>query len=241
VIEDQSAIEHCEVSIVLPVYNESLILEKNVAQVDQAVGAVTSSYEIMIVEDGSTDGSDMIAGSLSQKNSRILHLHSDTRLGKGGALKGAFKKCRGEVVLFMDVDLATNLKHIEEFIKLINEGNDAIVGSRARRGSRVHRPLARKITSHGYNILVNLLFQDGILDHQCGFKAFNRKALRSIIDEVVDDGFFFDTELLIRIRRRGLRIVECPIEWTEPRVSHVHEDPFTLFLKLVELRFQIWS
>jgi glycosyltransferase involved in cell wall biosynthesis len=238
-ISDHSTIEQCEVSIVLPVYNEFLILEKNVAQVDQAVRAVTSSYEIVIVEDGSTDDSDRIASSLSQKNSRIIHLHSDTRLGKGGALKSAFKKCRGDVVLFMDIDLATNLRHIDEFIKLIDEGNDAIVGSRARRGAKVHRPLVRKIASHGYNLLVNILFYDRVYDHQCGFKAFRRTVLASVIDEVDDNGFFFDTELLVRVRRKGYRIVECPIEWVEPRVSYVHEDPITLFFKLIVLRFQL--
>jgi glycosyltransferase involved in cell wall biosynthesis len=223
----------------LPVYNESLILERNVAQVDQVVRALTSSYEIVIVEDGSTDGSDTIASSLSQKNSRIIHLHSDTRLGKGGALKNAFKKCRGDDVLFMDIDLATNLKHIEEFVKLIGEGNDAVVGSRARRGAKVRRPLVRRIASHGYNVLVNILFYDRIYDHQCGFKAFRRSVLASVMDEVDDNGFFFDTELMVRIQRKGYRIIECPIEWLEPRISYVHENPITLFFKLIVLRFRL--
>jgi hypothetical protein len=143
------------------------------------------------------------------------------------------------MVVFMDIDLATNLKHIGEFINLIRADYDAIIGSRARHGSKVRRPLLRKIASHGYNMLVNLLFADHIYDHQCGFKAFRREALESVISEVNDSGFFFDTELLIRMQKKGFRMIERPVEWIEPRVSYVHEDPLTLFLKLVKLKLQM--
>ncbi len=228
-----------EVSIVLPVYNESLILEKNVKLVEKAVREVASSYEIIVVEDGSSDGSDTIASIMSQQNSSITHLHSNMRLGKGGALKSAFKRCSGDVIAFMDIDLATNLKHIGEFINLIRTGYDAAVASRARPGAKVRRPLLRKIASHGYNLLVNLVFADHIYDHQCGFKAFSRQVLESVMPEVNDNGFFFDTELLVRIRKKGFRMVERPVEWIEPRVSYVHEDPSTLFLKLVTLKLQM--
>lgn len=238
VLHPLSATERSEVSIILPVYNESALLEKNVKAIEVAIHQTTSSYEIIIVEDGSTDDSSAIASTISQRNHRITHIHSDTRLGKGGAIKKAFGTCAGDIVVFMDIDLATNLKYLKDSIKLIREGHDAAIGSRAKSGSKVKRPLLRKIASHGYNILVNTFFNDGIFDHQCGFKAFSRQSVKPVVDEVIDSDFFFDTEFLIRIHRRGLSIVEFPIEWTEPRASYLHEDPLTLFVKLIRLRLQ---
>jgi len=212
-----------------------------VKAVDGVIRHITTSYEIIIVEDGSTDDSAAIARTISQRNSRISHIHSDTRLGKGGAIKRAFGTCTGDVVIFMDIDLATNLRHIRESIELIGKGYDAALGSRAKSGSKVRRPLLRKLASHGYNILVNVLFNDGIFDHQCGFKAFDRLSVGPLIDEVTDSDFFFDTEFLVRIHKGGFSMVEIPVEWTEPRVSYVHEDPFSLFLKLVMLKLHMMN
>ena len=205
--------------------------------IESAVRAITSSYEIIIVEDGSTDGSEDIARTMSCENPRIIHLHSSMRLGKGGALKRAFQNCRGDSIIFMDIDLATSLKHISESVSIIKHGHAVVVGSRFARGSRVKRPLSRKMASLAYNTLVNMLFHDGVSDHQCGFKGFTRKTLKTIIDEVNDNEFFFDTELIVRLWRKGFSLVELPIEWAEPRVSYLHEDPVRMFFKLWKLRF----
>ena len=228
-----------EVSVVLPVYNESSILRSNVLLVESVVKAIASSYEIIIVEDGSTDGSDRIAETMSRENPKIIHLHSETRLGKGNALKKALKYCKGETVVFMDIDLATNLRHVSELIDLIRSGHAAIVGSRLARGARVRRPISRKIASLAYNLLVNVLFYDGVFDHQCGFKGFSRKALAKVIDDVNDGGFFFDTEIIVRLKRKGFSVVELPLEWTEPRVSYLHEGPLRMLFKLLALRFSL--
>jgi len=228
-----------EVSVVLPVYNESSILRSNVLLVESVVKGITSSYEIIIVEDGSTDGSDRIAETMSQENPRIIHLHSGTRLGKGNALKKAFKYCKGETVVFMDIDLATNLRHVSELIGLIRSGHAVVVGSRLARGARVRRPISRKIASMAYNLLVNVLFYDGVFDHQCGFKGFNRQALAKVIDDVSDGDFFFDTEIIVRLKRKRFSVVDLPLEWTEPRVSYLHEGPLRMLFKLLALRFSL--
>lgn len=228
-------------SIVLPVYNESQILERNVLLLESRLEEVTKEFEIIIVEDGSTDGSDVIARRLSLREPRIIHLHSETRLGKGRALKNALMSCEGDYTLFMDVDLETDLKHIAQFLALLMKGHAAVVGSRLKRGTRVTRPISRQLSSCAYNLLVNLVLGDRISDHQCGFKAFRRSALDAILNDVNDSGFFFDTEIIVRLLRAGFSVLDVPVHWTERRISVVHESPMRLVVKMLALRRQLRS
>ncbi|MEM2961167.1 MAG: glycosyltransferase, partial [Candidatus Bathyarchaeia archaeon] len=131
--------------------------------------------------------------------------------------KSAIKVSKGDIVVFMDVDLSTSLNNLPKLINSIHRGYDIAIGSRYKEGSRVKRPITRTIASRTYNLLVNLLFKDGILDHQCGFKAFKRQSIEPLIEAVKSKGFFFDTELILKAMRRGLSIVEIPIEWKETR------------------------
>lgn len=228
-------------SIVLPVHNESQILERNVLLVESRLEDITQAFEIIIVEDGSTDGSDRIAQRLSLRDPRIVHLHSKTRLGKGKALKNALMSCKGDYVFFMDIDLETDLNHIPEFLGLLKRGHAAVVGSRLKRGARVVRPISRQLASYAYNLLANLILRDRISDHQCGFKAFRRTAFQAIVDNVNDPAFFFDTEIIVRLLREGFSVVDFPVHWTERRVSIVHESPIRLVAKLLALHQKLRS
>jgi len=205
--------EQVEVSVVFPAYNEAERLEGAVEKTIEALKELTSSYEIIIAEDGSTDGTDKVAFKLSREHPFVRHLHSDRRLGRGRALKNAFKKSRGKILVYMDVDLATDLRYLKPLVNFIREGYDFATGSRMLPGSKVKRSLSRLIASKGYNFMVRALLGSKVKDHQCGFKSFKRESLLKILDEVAANHWFWDTEILVRASRRGFKIKEFPIEW----------------------------
>jgi len=211
-----------EFSIVLPAYNEANTLETAVAEVMKALEEFADSYEIIIAEDGSTDGTDKIAASLSNRNPLVKHFHGDKRLGRGAALRNAFRNSNGEILVYMDVDLATNVKRLKSLVKAIEEeGFDFAVGSRMLSESKVARSRTRLIASRAYNFLVRAMLGSKVRDHQCGFKAFKREALLPLLDEVAASHWFWDTELLVRAFRKSYRIKEIPVEWKSPRETKV--------------------
>ncbi|MFN3383682.1 MAG: flippase-like domain-containing protein [Archaeoglobaceae archaeon] len=202
-----------KVSVVLPAHNEAKRLRKAVEKVENQLIALGYDYEILIAEDGSTDGTDVIAREIAEKNPRIKHLHSDERLGRGKALMNAFRICEGEIVVYMDVDLSTDLRHLGELISAIENGYDVATGSRLMKESKAKRPLKRDIASKTYNFLVRILLRSKIHDHQCGFKAFRRSAILKISEFVKDTHWFWDTEVLVLAQRLGFKVKEIPVQW----------------------------
>lgn len=202
-----------EISMVLPAYNESGRLEKTVGRTAGALEAI-GTFEIIIAEDGSRDGTDRIASGLAGKYPYVKHLHSDERLGRGRALTRAFKMARGDVLAYIDVDLATDMSHLSTLINSISkDGYDFSTGSRMLPESSVRRPLKRGIASRGFNFLTRTLLGSKLHDHQCGFKAFSREPLFRILDGIHDQHWFWDTELLVRAQRAGYRVKEFPVRW----------------------------
>lgn len=209
-----------QLSVILPAYNEADNLESAVSKLINELKPY--NYEIIIAEDGSTDGTDKIACILSKKNKQVIHLHHDERLGRGNALKNAFKKASGDIIIYVDVDLATNIKFLEHAISAIENGDDISTGSRYLPDSETQRTFKRFFFSKIYNFLVKFLLKSPVNDHQCGFKAFNRKKVLPLLDEVKDTHWFWDTELLIRASRKGLKVSEFPIKWSESSSTKVN-------------------
>jgi len=227
-----------EVSIVLPAYNEAETLKNAVEKVISSIERVTSSYEIIIAEDGSTDGTDKIAYALSRKYPFIIHLHEDERLGRGEALKNAFVKSRGRILIYLDVDLATDPRYIPTLVNLIRDGYDLATGSRMLKGSRSKRKFSRKIASKCYNFLVRTILSSKLRDHQCGFKAFKREPLLKVLNEIKSKGWFWDTEAIIIFSRKGYRIKEFPVEWKEGESTKVDilKDSVSMSIQI----FKLW-
>ena len=205
-----------EISIILPAYNEALHIEKCVQQVEKAVSSLSDMYEIIVAEDGSTDETHRIVASLAETNPKVSFLHSPVRLGKGKAIKNALGTAKGDVIVFMDVDLSTSLKSLPQIIKLVRKHGGMAIGSRHIKGSKVQRHTSRTLFSLAYNMFVRMLFMDGIRDHQCGFKAMSHEAA-AVLRHVKSDGFFFDTEMILRCKKLGFPVMEVEVEWTENR------------------------
>jgi len=238
--EDKNEVE---VTLVFPAYNEGENLENAVRKTTRALEEITNSYEMIIAEDGSTDGTDRIADRLSSEYEFIRHIHSDERLGRGLALKNAFAESNGTILVYMDVDLATSVEHLSTLIESVRKDYDFATGSRMLPESKVSRSLSRQVASKFYNSLVRELLGSKISDHQCGFKAARRGALLEILDEVKATHWFWDTELLVRASRRGYRVKEIPVEWTHKGRTKVRlvKDTVQMGSQVLNLWWQLRS
>ena len=209
-------------SVILPAYNEAKRIESAVERIAEFMLSNFSDFEIIIAEDGSTDGTDEVARSLAKKYSFVTHLHSDERLGRGKALNNAIKKSRYEFVIYMDVDLSTDLRHVTDIYGALRAGYDIAIGSRLIKGSDAKRPFTRDFPSRVYNFLVRALLKSRIQDHQCGFKGFRKSRVADVLDSISDNHWFWDTELLILAQRKGLKIKEIPVRWEHGSDSKVN-------------------
>ena len=204
-----------EVSIVLPAYNEASRIERCIREVTRAVNAFSVSYEIIVAEDGSTDGTEKVVENLSRSNPQLRLLHSPVRLGKGKAIKKALASAEGDIIVFMDVDLSTSLKYLPQIVTLAQKHRGMAIGSRHVDGSKVQRRFSRTLFSLSYNLFVRMLFRDGVHDHQCGFKAMSREVAAVVLDKTESDGFFFDTEMILWCKKLDFPVTEVGVEWTE--------------------------
>ncbi|PWR71725.1 glycosyl transferase [Methanospirillum lacunae] len=203
------------ISVVIPVYNDLPALKEAVPLTLKMMDDVFSGFEIIIAEDASTDGSTECAASWQEKDSRIIHLHRDQRLGRGSALTTAALQAKGDIFCYFDVDLATDMSYLPQLIRAVTDGADIATGSRLLSDSNITRSLGREVKSRGYNWLVRFILRSRLKDHQCGFKAFNKDKLLSLLPEIKDTHWFWDTEVLVRAQRKGYVIEEIPVIWRE--------------------------
>jgi glycosyltransferase involved in cell wall biosynthesis len=229
-------------SVVLPAYNEVEYLQPAVEKTIQTLNQFAQSYEVIIAEDGSTDGTAERAEELAQKNPKLRHIHREKRLGRGTALNNAFKQSSGEVLVYMDLDLATDLKYLKPLVEAITvEGYDFSTGSRMLRESKAKRTTSRSISSKTYNFLVRRMLGSKLHDHQCGFKAFRREPLMQIIDKVEATHWFWDTEIMVRAQRSGYKVKEIAVEWKSGKNTKVNlaKDSWSMFRQIMGLWWKL--
>lgn len=240
--QEPSDKDNVQVSVVLPAYNEVNLLENAVAKISQALKETDYTYEIVIAEDGSVDGTAQRSEELAQLFPYVKHIHHRERLGRGIALKNAFRQRNGEVFVYMDLDLATNLKSIKTLIDAVKvDGYDFSTGSRMLPGSKVERSLRRDISSKTYNYLVRHMLGSTLRDHQCGFKALRREPLISLLDEIEAKHWFWDTEMLVRAQLHGYSIKEIPVEWKSGKDTKVNlfKDSWSMFKHIMRLWWKL--
>ncbi|QCC48228.1 flippase-like domain-containing protein [Halobellus limi] len=207
------------VSVVLPAYNEAETIEATVATTLGTLAAFLDpgTFEVIVAEDGCDDRTPEIADRLAAEDDRVRHFHSDERLGRGGALEQAFEAAHGDTLVYFDTDLATDMRHLEELVERVRSGEaDVATGSRWIPDNVADRPAKRGVPSRAYNGLVRAFLRSDLRDHQCGFKAFSREAFEALRDDVGDDHWFWDTEMLVRAQRAGYEVAEFPVDW-EPQ------------------------
>jgi glycosyltransferase involved in cell wall biosynthesis len=210
------------VDITIPVLNEQTVIESNLSTLAAYLSAECPyDWSITVVDNGSTDHTGSIADSFAAANSytRIIRLD---RPGRGGALKEAWSTSSADVVAYMDVDLSTGLESLRPLLEPIVQGEtDISIGSRLAPGAAIERTVQREVISRIYNIIARRFLHYTVRDAQCGFKAMQASVARDLIPRIEDNGWFFDTELLVLAWRDGLRINEIPVHWVEDDDSRV--------------------
>jgi putative flippase GtrA len=175
----------------------------------------------VIADNASTDLTPNIAADLADELPGVGTLRLD-RKGRGLALRAAWSASEARVVAYMDVDLSTDLRALHPLVApLLSGHSDLAIGTRLAHGARVVRGPKRELISRGYNRLLHATLRARFSDAQCGFKAARTATLRTLLDDVRDDAWFFDTELLVLAQRRGLRIHEVPVDWIDDPDSRV--------------------
>ncbi len=233
-----------ELSVIIPVYNEEKRVSKTLEAAFKYLKAKRIKAEILIVDDGSSDETLKVVGKFKSKNAsgQVLKvLKQSTNRGKGAAVKAGTLAARGEIVLYMDADNATPLSEFEKFKPAFKKGMDVIVGSRAvdRTQVKVRQPLYREVIGRIGNVIIQLLLIPGISDTQCGFKAFTKKAAKSIFPLQTIEGFGFDVELLFIAKIQGFSILETSVQWMDDPNTRVNalRDSIRTFTELFIIRW----
>jgi len=205
------------ISVFVPVYNEEKILKETVRKITEELKKIGDNFEIFIIDDASNDNTPQLANELSQENPYVKYRKFTKGPSRRENLAMSFNQARGDIVLFMDVDLSTDLSHLKQLIDEIKKGADIAIGSRYMK-IYPQRKFTRKIISNLYNSFLRLIFKSKIKDHQCGFKAFKKEVIDKLVkemgyDETFNRGWFWDAETLIRAQRQQLKIKEFAVRW----------------------------
>jgi putative flippase GtrA len=210
------------VDIVVPVYNEEKSLEPCVRRLHAHLTAgMPYSFQITIADNASTDTTLEVATRLAAEFPSVRVVHMPEK-GRGRALRAVWSTSDAAVLAYMDVDLSTDLAAVLPLIApLVSGHSDLAIGTRLHRGSRVIRGAKREFISRSYNLMLRHTLSTRFSDAQCGFKAIRREVAAHLLPLVEDNGWFFDTELLVLAERSGLRIHEVPVDWVDDTDSRV--------------------
>jgi glycosyltransferase involved in cell wall biosynthesis len=211
-----------DVEIVVPVYNEEHTLRPSIERLHEFLSSeLPLTWQIVIADNASHDGTLEVAQQLSDELEGVHVLHLQAK-GRGRALRAAWLASPARVVCYMDVDLSTDLRALLPLVApLISGHSDLAIGTRLARSARVQRGPKRELISRAYNLILRTLLRARFSDAQCGFKAVRTDVARRLLPAVVDQGWFFDTELLVLAQRHGLRIHEVPVDWVDDPDSGV--------------------
>lgn len=227
-------------SIVIPVYNESSCLEESLETVQAFMESrYAGGYEVVCVDDGSSDNSMEILTRLEEKMPLSI-LSNGSNKGKGAAIRNGMLAAKGDPVFFFDADLSTPLIQVERFLPCFEEGHEVVIGTRKSAKAEIQKfqPPHRVIMGLGYTYMVNFMMGMKISDYTCGFKAFSRKALDLIFPEARIDGWSFDVEILYLAHRHGLKILEVPVSWENKPGSKVRlvRDTIRSFVEILKIK-----
>jgi len=215
--------KECFLSVIIPAYNEEKRLLSTLSKICAYLSTKDFPYEIIVVDDGSTDNTLQMVKNFASSNRHIVILINEQNSGKGYSVRKGMLSARGEYAFFTDADLSTPIEEIEKCLPYLINGYDVVIGSRSMPGSDilVHQPWYREKMGKIFNFMVNMVLLKGIIDTQCGFKGFKREAVKSVFNRCKIDGFSFDVEALYLSRKYNFKIKEIPIRWENSPLSKV--------------------
>jgi glycosyltransferase involved in cell wall biosynthesis len=233
-------------SIIIPAYNEEKRLGVTLEKIhsffaSRAAGLGVRDIEILVVDDGSSDGTARVVRKLTASMPELRFVKNEINRGKGYSVKRGICEARGSVALFTDADLSLPIEEAGKLLTSIAEGNDVAIGSRGIDRSLMGTPppLLRTIAGGVFNTLVRVLVGLPFHDTQCGLKAFSRDRCRPIFEQQRIEGFGFDPEILFLARRHGLKTAEVAVRSSHDSASKVHlwRDSARMFRDLLYIRW----
>lgn len=225
---------NCDVTILLPAYNEEKRLEICVNETIKIFESLNVNYEIIIVENGSTDHTFEIAQKAANKFHFIKAIHLD-KPSLGGAIREGYSLAKGQVIINLDVDLATDMSYMKDLLHYSNDF-DVVTGSRYVDKSLVQRNFER----HFLSVIFNKVFIRGLLhsklkDNNCGFRAIKKNVGKSLFSEVKENGVFGLVELIVLAQKRGYKVKEFPVKWKENPRKVTVKDILNYLIPTLEL------
>lgn len=228
-------------SVVVPTYNEEARIGPTVRRIVEYCSAAEPEFELIVVDDGSTDRTVEVVHEAAAGNPRVRVIELGRNCGKGAAVRAGMLGSYGAQVLFSDADLATPIEEVVKLQAALAAGHEVAVASRGLPDSQIEirqHPM-RELMGRTFNLMVRALALGGIRDTQCGFKLFTRAATDDLFTRASIDGFAFDVEILWLARHR-YRIAEIPVVWRHIEESKVSPggDAARMFLDLVRIRLK---
>ncbi len=242
----------CDISIVIPAYNEETNIRLGTLdKVVRYLQHVFFSWEVIIVDDGSTDMTKRLLADFVDQNKGFQAIFNPHQ-GKAATVITGMLAAKGNIVLFSDLDQATPLHEIRKLLPFFDKGYDVVIGSRS--GERHGAPLSRKIMARGFMALRSIILGlHGIIDTQCGFKAFRREVAYDVFRSLKRYGkghevsgamvtAGFDIEILFVAKRKGYKIKEVPVEWhyVETRRVNPIKDSLQGIMDIIAIRLNAW-
>lgn len=230
-----------EISIIVPAFNEQSIIFENISRIIEYCENNFDRFEIIVVDDGSTDLTCELVLKIDNKNVKILK--NEINRGKGYSIKKGILTAQYHFVLFLDADLSTPIEELGKFINTIEEGFDIVISSRRLHDSNIvtSQTILRRFFGNNFKRLIKLFFLLDFSDYNCGFKLFKTNVAKDIVSRLTVNRYVFDVEILYIAVKTGFKIKELPVVWKNRRESRVHifKDSFISFLELLKIFFNI--
>lgn len=234
------------ISVIMPAYNEQFQISKAVDETKRILEQSNCDFEIIVVDDGSTDNTFLEASKISSSHEEIKVVRSESNGGKGHALKCGFEHARGDLIIFLDADLDLHPEQMHVLYKYLKDSkSDVVIGSKRHPLSKLDYPFHRKIISNTYYMLIKMFFGLPVRDTQTGIKLFKYEVLENVFPKVLVKRYALDLELLAVAHYHGYEIAEAPIVLDfkrrgriRPRdVFRVLIDTMAIFYRLYILRY----
>lgn len=226
-------------SVVLPCYNEMEILHQSIFLLTDFLDNTNLSYELILIDDFSHDGTREEIPKIAKTYPQIRYFLHKKNLGRGGTVSEGIRLAEAEIVGYLDIDLEIPQWYILPAFLMLQKGADMVMANRI--DFKLHLKIfIRWITNRGYNILTRKILGVSFTDTEAGFKFFKKEKILPVLDDIEDNGWFWDTEIVIRSFYKGLKIGELPslfiknLEKTS--TVHVFKDSMDYFIKLIKFR-----
>ena len=227
-----------EISFILPAHNEESNIIDVLNRVDKAMSHLGFEYEVIVVNDGSSDETEVRALEYAQNNNHVRVISYPRNMGKGYAVKTGFMKAKGNMVIFLDSDLDIDPIQVKRYIQALKYG-DIVIASKRHPNSHVEASLLRKFLSLGYNLLVRLLTSLDVSDTQAGLKAMKKNKMKKVFFSLLIKRYAFDVELLVVARLHGLRIIEMPVNLKLTNDFFDFKEIFRMFIDLLGITYRV--